>query len=343
MKAAILERFRSPLVVADVAMPMHLLLGQVRVKMLAAGLCGSQLHEIDGNRGEDKYLPHLLGHEGSGIVEEIGAEVKKVKQGDYVVISWIKGSGINAPGGVYTWEKKKVNSGSAAVFAEYTIASENRLTKISKKVPPDVAALLGCAVPTGAGLILNTLKIPKNSVVAVFGTGGVGASAILGAVLAGAKEIIAIDISSAKLNIAKKLGGTLTIDASKKDPVAEIKKKYPNGVDFAVEAAGVASVMEQAFASISNTGTLGIAGHPKEGSRITLNPFEFILGKKIVGSWGGGTNPDIDIPYYAKEYLKGNFPIDLLITHRFKLDKINDAVEMLRSGKAGRVVIDIGT
>lgn len=339
MKAVILERLKKPLVVADIAMPVALVGGQVRVRILAAGLCGSQLHEIDGNRGEDKYLPHLLGHEGSGIVEEAGPDVTKVKKGDYVVISWIKGSGINAPGGIYAWDKKKVNSGSAAVFAEQSIVSENRITKISKKVPPDVAALLGCAVPTGAGVILNTLKIPKGSTVAIFGTGGVGASAILGAVLAGAKEIIAVDISAYKLKIAKKLGATMLIDASKKDPVAVIRKKYPAGIDYAVEAAGMTAVMQQAFASLSNTGTLGIAGHPKEGSRITLNPFEFILGKKIVGSWGGGTNPDIDIPFYAKEYLKGNFPVDGLISHRFSLDKINDALAMLRSGKAARVII----
>ncbi len=315
--------------------------GQVRVRILAAGLCGSQLHEIDGNRGEDKYLPHLLGHEGSAIVKEIGPDVTKVKKGDYVVISWIKGSGINAPGSTYTWGKKKVNSGSAAVFAEQSIIAENRITKISKKVPHDVAALLGCAVPTGAGVILNTLKLPKDSIVAIFGTGGVGASAIMGAVLAGAKEIIAVDISAAKLKVAKKLGATMIIDASKKDPVEAIRKKYPEGIGYAVEAAGITGVMEQAFASLSNTGTLGIAGHPKEGSRISLNPFEFILGKKIVGSWGGGTNSDIDIPFYAKQFLAGKFPVDKLITHRFKLDDINEAVDMLRSGKAARVIIDM--
>lgn len=341
MKAAILERLKKPLVIADIEVPDTLISGQVRVHILAAGLCGSQLHEIDGNRGEDKYLPHLLGHEGSGIVEEIGPSVTKVKKGDYVVISWIKGAGLNAPGGIYSWGKKKVNSGSAAVFAQQSIVSENRLTKISKKVPHDVAALLGCAVPTGAGVILNTLRIPKGSTVAIFGTGGVGASAILGAVLADAQEIVAVDISASKLRIAKNLGATMLIDASKKDPVAVIRKKYPNGIDFAVEAAGITAVMQQAFASLSNTGTLGIAGHPKEGSKISLNPFEFILGKKIVGSWGGGTNPDIDIPFYAKEYLKGNFPIDGLISHRFKLQNINDAVAALRSGAATRVIIKI--
>lgn len=339
MKAAILEQLKKPLVVADVAIPDTLVSGQVRVRMLSAGLCGSQLHEIDGNRGEDKYLPHLLGHEGSGIVKETGPDVKKVKKGDYVVISWIKGSGINAPGATYSWGKKKVNSGSAAVFAEEIIASENRITKISKKIPHDVAALLGCAVPTGAGVVRNTLNIPKGSTIAIFGVGGVGTSAIMGAVLMGAKEIIAVDIAPEKLKLAKKLGATMIVNASQKDPVAVIRKKYKDGVDCAVEAAGITSVMEQAFASLSNTGTLGIAGHPKEGSKISLNPFEFILGKKIVGSWGGGTNPDKDIPYYAKQYLQGNLPVEKLVTHRFQLDDINDAVNALRSGNVARVVI----
>ena len=144
-----------------------------------------------------------------------------------------------------------------------------------------------------------------------------------------------------KLKLAKKLGVTMVIDASKKDPVQAIHKKYPNGLDFAVEAAGIASVMEQAFASLANTGTLAIAGHPKEGSKITLNPFEFILGKKIIGSWGGGTNPDTDIPFYAKKYLEGKLAVNVLITHRFALDQINHAVDALRSGKAARVVIEV--
>lgn len=342
MKAAILKRLRKPLVVADVTMPDTLLPGQVSVRLLAAGLCGSQLHEIDGNRGADAYLPHLLGHEGSGIVVETGPDVTKVKKGDYVVISWIKGTGINTAGGTYRWGKQTVNSGSAAVFVQQSIVAENRLTKISKKVPPDVAALLGCAIPTGAGVISHTLQLPRGATVAIFGIGGVGASAILGAVYAGAKEIIAVDVSAAKLKLAKKLGATMTINAVVKDPVAAIRKKYPSGVDFAVEAAGYGGVMEQAFAALTNTGTLAIAGHPKQGTTISLNPFEFILGKKIVGSWGGGTNPDQDIPFYAKEYLRGNFPINKLITHRFPLDKINDAVTTLREGKAGRVIIEIG-
>ena len=156
-KAAVLYETNKPLVIEEVEIP-KLKDGQVLVKVLFSGVCGSQLNEIKGLKGEDKYLPHLLGHEGSGIVEEVGSKVTKVKKGDYVVLCWIKGSGLDAPSCQYTKDNIKINSGAITTFNQYSIISENRLFKIPKEVPPYVAALLGCAIPTGAGIIKNEIR-----------------------------------------------------------------------------------------------------------------------------------------------------------------------------------------
>lgn len=339
--AAILYKLRQPLVVEELEVP-ALRSGQVLVKIAAAGLCGSQLFEIKGLRGKDNYLPHLLGHEASGTVIEVGHGVTKVKVGEYVVVSWIKGSGANAPGGIYRNARgKSINSGSAAVFTEYAVVAENRVTPINRNVPPLVVALLGCAVATGAGVIKNTLAVQPKSSIAIFGVGGIGASAVMMAKTIDASPIIAIDVSPRKLAWAKQLGATHGINAARCDPVAAIKKIVPAGLDFTLEASGQAAVGEQAFAVLANTGTLAIAGHPKTGSHLTFDPYEFVIGKKVVGSWGGGTNPDRDFPRYAQDYLRGKLPLASLITHTYDLPEINTAMATLAARHAGRIVLTI--
>lgn len=339
-KAAVLVKLKKPLQIWDIQIP-EPGPGQVLVRVQAAGLCGSQLFEMEGLRGPDNFLPHLLGHEGAGRVEAVGAGVTKVKRGDFVVLSWIKGLGQNVGGGSYIYKGKKVNAGGVAVFAEQAIVSENRVTKISRKLPPEIASLLGCAVATGAGAIRHTLQVSKGATVAIFGVGGVGASAIIAAAFAGAREIVAVDVSPKKLRWAGDLGATFTINAVKKDAVAEIKKKVPGGVDYALEASGIAAVGEQAFVALNDSGTLAIAGHPKEGSVLKLPPYDFIKGKKVVGTWGGGTEPDIDFPWYAKMYLAGKLPLEKLITHRYRLAEINQAFATLKAGQAGRIILTL--
>jgi len=202
-KAAVLYKINEPLVIETLRTP-SLKEGQVLVKILYSGVCRSQLNEIKGLKGKDRFLPHLLGHEGSGIVEKIGGGVTKVKEGDYVVLSWIKGDGADIPSCQYYDGDTMINSGAITTFSEYSVISENRIFKIPQKVPPDIAALLGCAIPTGAGIVKNTIKLKKRNTIAIFGIGGIGSSALLYAGSLGCSKIIAIDVSDFKLDFAKK-------------------------------------------------------------------------------------------------------------------------------------------
>lgn len=338
-KAAILYKINSPLVIDEVEIP-ALNRGQVLVKMLAAGICRSQLNEIKGYKGEDKNLPHLLGHEGAAEVLEIGSGVTKVKKGDFVVLSWIKGKGLSGGPVKYGYNNTFVNAGAVSTFSEYAVISENRLFKISKEIPPDIAVLLGCAVPTGAGIVINTLKVKKGSEVAIFGVGGVGANVILAAATRHCQKIIAVDVSDEKLAFAVRLGATDTINVTSKDIYTEMQRIVPEGVDYAVEASGVKSAMEMAYAAAKDTGIVVVAGNLKKDDRISINPFDLIKGKKIIGSWGGETDPDKDIPYYAQLYLRKFLKLGKLITRRFTLENVNQAFKLMEVNKVlGRMII----
>ncbi len=335
-KAAILVELNKPLIVADIEIP-ALKDGQVLVRVLASGICRSQLNECQGFKGPDPYLPHLLGHEGAGIVEAITPSVKKVKVGDYVVMTWIKASGVDAGGAKYLWGNKTVNSGAITTLTQHAVVSENRLVKISKKIPPAEASLLGCALPTGAGMVFNTLKIQKKDSLAVFGVGGIGAAAILAAKLCGCQTIVGVDVSAMKLKFARHLGAVHVWDARKS--IEEFKKTFAR-FDYAIESSGNKDAMELAYSVVCDTGTVVIAGNLSKGQKIAIDPFDLIKGKKIVGTWGGETVPDVDIPKYAKAYLNGRLSLKKLITHRFALKQINKALVILRSGRAGRIIIE---
>jgi len=266
--AAILIENNKPLVIKKIEIP-PLKEGQVLIKMLYAGICHSQLNEIKGLKGEDKYLPHLLGHEGSGIVQEIGFGVNKIKKGDYVVVSWIKGKGKNVTSTKYFQNKEKYNSGSITTFNQYSVISENCLFKIPKEIPPDVAALLGCAIPTGAGIVKNELNIKEGDTLAIFGIGGIGTSALIYANALNCSKIIAIDINENKLLQAKEYGAIEIINPTKENVISKIKElTNGEGVDHAIECSGVKKVMETAFQSIKDGGTVVIAGNLKKGETI---------------------------------------------------------------------------
>lgn len=339
-RAAILEKLNAPLVLKEVEMP-PLKRGQVLAKILCTGICRAQYNEIIGLKGPDKFLPHMLGHEASAIVEKVGAGVKKVKKGDYVILSWIKGSGLDAFQTEYRKDGKVINAGGVTTFSTYAIVSENRVTKISRKIPADVAAVIGCAIATGGGIVNNTLNAQKGSSLAVFGVGGIGLSAILVAKQRGCAKIIAVDISDTKLKFAKRLGATHGINVTKQDVLKEIKKITPEGVDHAIDASGSKAAMEAAFEAINYRGTLVIAGNLAKGEKISIHPFELIKGKKIRGTWGGETVPDRDFPKYVSAYLAGKLDLDKLITHRFTLNQINKAFTLLQKGDAGRIILDL--
>ncbi len=343
-KAAILYQLNAPLAVEDITIP-EPGYGQVFIKLVASGICHSQLSEVQGRqamRGTDPYLPHTLGHEGSGIVEAVGPGVTKVAKGDHVLVYPSVGEGINAQMPIYYHGKQKINAGAANSFMERTLASENHVIRIREDMPFDKAAVLGCAVATGAGTVINVAKVEPGSTVAVFGAGGVGLCSIQAAALMNAAKIIAVDIREHKLELAQTFGATHIINASNQDPVPAIEDLTDGkGADYAIEAAGVKETMEQAFASVRRGGgKTVIAGNIPFQHTISINPFELIAGKQIIGSWIGGTVPERDFPRYIDLYLAGKLKLDELITHRFQLEDVNLALQALEKGGMGRAIIE---
>ncbi len=328
-KAAVLRNIGGPLVIEELGIP-KLGAGQVLVKILYSGLCRSQINEIQGWKGKD-HIPHLLGHEASGFVIDVGKEVGKVKITDYVVCSWIKGEGRDAPLVKYlASDCSIVNAGAVATFSQYAVISENRLVSVSSEIDADVAALLGCAMPTGAGVV-DRLDIPLGSKLAIFGIGGIGASALLRAISLNI-ECFAIDVEDWKLHWAAARGAIAV-------HFDHVKKYAP--FDFAIECSGNKDAMETAISLIKDDGTVIIAGNLKPGEKIAIDPFELIKGKKLRGTWGGECFLDRDIPRYAKEYLDGNFPLDKLISKEYKFDEINEGLQDLKSGKLIRGIVKI--
>jgi S-(hydroxymethyl)glutathione dehydrogenase/alcohol dehydrogenase len=344
MRAAVLFETGQPLeIVEDIGMP-SLVRGQVQVKMLYSGLCHSQLMEVSGSRGKDKYLPHLLGHEGVGEVEAVGEGVTKVVPGDRVIISWIKGCGLDAPGGQYHHKGYVINSGSATTLSEKTIVAENRVYLIPHGLPPELAVLFGCALPTGLGLVLNELKPRPSSSIAVYGLGGIGMSALLAAKSTKPQLLIAIDVNDDKLRLAVGFGADIVINASKTDPVTKIHEITGGvGVDYSIEAGGTSRTIEQAFESVRDSGGQCIfASHPAHDDKISLEPHAFHRGKSLRGSWGGGCNMDRDIPRFSRLYAGGSLNIELLISKIYKLDEVNTALRDLEEREIVRGVIQIG-
>jgi len=341
-EAAVLYELGQPLRIATLTIP-DLKPGQVLVDIAYSGVCRSQLLEVRGKRGRDRFLPHTLGHEGSGTVLEVGAGVAKVKPGDRVVLTWIKGSGADVPSAAYQSSAGSINSGAISTFMRQTLTCENRVVPISDAMPLPEAVLLGCAVPTGAGIVLNTADVQEGDTIAVFGVGGIGLSAIMAASLNNGVTIIAIDVFEHKLEQARQMGAAHLLNARQQDPLAAILEiTGGRGVDYAIEAAGKRETMETAFQSVRDNGGLCVlAGNLPYGERITLNPFDLIRGKRIIGSWGGDTQPDRDIPKFVDLYLSGRLKLEQLITHSYSLNNVNEALDDLESGRIGRALIDM--
>ena len=340
IKAAVLYQTSHPLVIeSEIGLPL-LMQGQVLVKLTYSGVCRSQLMEVRGGRGEDPWLPHLLGHEGSGIVISVGDGVTKVKSGDEVVLGWLKGEGLDATGAQYKLGDQIINSGRVTTFCNYSVVSESRVVKKPEGLPFDEAVLFGCALPTGAGMALNEIKPSPDQSVVVLGVGGIGLSALMALKALGVNNLIAVDISGEKLKMAKKLGIVSCLNTSDKKFLTAIKKLTSGGADYCIESAGRASTIELGFSLIkSGGGKLLFASHPLEGESIRLIPHELIAGKQIAGSWGGSTQPDRDIPRMFDLFKSAMIPLAALLTKRYKLEEINNALDDLESGKVFRPLI----
>jgi S-(hydroxymethyl)glutathione dehydrogenase/alcohol dehydrogenase len=339
MRAAVLTETNCLLeIVNDIEVPLCEP-GQVLVKILFSGLCHSQLMEVRGHRGKDKYLPHMLGHEGVGLVQDIGQGVSKVKVGDKVVLGWIKSLGKDVSSTVYNSPKGKINAGAVTTLSDYSIVAENRLVKLPPGINEKAAVLLGCALPTGAGIVLNQLKPKHNSTVGVYGLGGIGLSALLAMNHFNPQAIVAFDIEDNKLALAKELGATHCYSADEKG-IAQFKEDFPLGLDGIVEAAGKTSTIETAFSLVKRGGGRCIfASHPPSGEQIKLDPFELICGKSIEGSWGGGSQPDQDLPIIVDIINKYRLPVEKLLSNEYSLEQINQAFDDLEQRKITRALI----
>ena len=343
MKAAILVKQDSELIVDYVKLPKTLGVGQVLVKVNVSGICGSQIGEIDGKKGVDHFLPHLLGHEGCGKVLKLGPGVKTVAIGDKVVLHWKKGSGIQSDTPIYEWKGRKLNAGWVTTFNEYAVISENRCTTISPEIESDHAALFGCAVTTAFGVIENNAKLKMGESVLVFGSGGVGLNIIQASKLLSAWPIIAVDMFDNRLELAKRFGATHTINSKKQNLELELRKiTKENSLDVFIDNTGSPKVIEIGYELTSIKGRVILVGVPPKDSNIRIYSLPLHHGKLIIGSHGGECVPQIDIPRYLKLLTQKKINFDGLVTSRYSIDNINIAIEKMRSGaSAGRILIDL--
>lgn len=338
---------------------------EVIVQIKAAGLCHSDLSVIDGNR--PRPMPMVLGHEAAGVIVELGENVKGFEVGDHVVFAFLPSCGhceycmsgraalcnpgakANNEGVLLNGDRKIKNQNGETYyhhlgvsgFAEYTIASIYSLVKIDKSYPFEIAALFGCAVMTGVGAVVHTAKVHAGESVLVVGLGGVGLSAILGAKAVGASKVIAADVSQSKLDMAKDFGATHTIDSSKEKALEELKEEITrSGVDKSVEFAGAMPALDFAFNATKKGGVTVTGALPHPDARLSLNPLTLVGQEKTLkGCYLGSCVPSIDIPNFLELYKNGSLPVDKLITHRLKLEDINEGFERLANGDAIRQVI----
>ena len=344
IKAAILVKNHAPLELAEIESPERLRYGQVLVKVHYSGICGAQINEIEAAKGPDKFLPHLLGHEGCATVLETGEGVRAVKKGDKVVMHWRPSNGIQSETPTYMWAGKKVNAGWVTTFNDHAIVSENRITPIPPDFDSKLAPLFGCAITTAIGVINNNAHVKVGQSVVVFGVGGVGLCIAQAAQMVSAYPIVAIDIVEAKLEMARRFGATHCINSKTTPDVDKAIRDIvgAQGADVVVETTGIARIIETAYGLAQPKGKTILVGVPRKGDNISIYSLPLHFKKILTGSEGGDSEPHNDIPRYVRLTQAGKFRLDGLITHEFTLEQINEAISLVRAGEAGRVVVRTG-
>ena len=357
MKAAVLREVNKPLEIEDVECnspgPREVL-----IKTAAAGVCHSDLHFINGSYPHQ--LPVILGHESAGVVEAVGSAVTYVKPGDHVITCLSAFCGHCEPcltGRMSLCQEPELQRGSEepprlakgeerveqflnlSSFAEYMLVHEHAIAKIREDMPLDRAALIGCGVTTGVGAVIHTAKVEPGSTVAVIGCGGVGLSAINGAAIAGASQIIAIDMVESKLELARKFGATDVINAKNDDPVQAVRELTSGGVHYSFEAIGLAKTAQQSFKMLNFGGTATIIGMIPVGTQVELHGPEFLMERKMQGSNMGSNRFRVDMPRFVEFYLQGRLHLDDLISRRISLEDVNEGIAALETGEVARSVI----
>jgi len=329
MKAAILTQLNAPLSIEEVELT-PLTFGQVQVRVLASGVCGAQLQEIRGEKGGPP--PHLLGHEGVGIVEAIGAGVTRMKVGDKVVMHWRKAGGIESELPEYIFRGQRIKSGRVTTFSEQSICSENRLTPVPEHTADDLCAMLGCGLSTALATVESETRGFGERIL-VIGCGGLGMS-LLGALqLAAPSHVCACDIHEGKRRMAE-------IHA---DSFVNLQSgKVDGAFDLIIDTAGAPEAMEMALEHMAPSGRYVMIGQPKLGQPVCIKAARHMFdgeGKTIKATQGGGFRPDLDIPRYLA--VANQLFVHNLITHRMPLEQINAAIELVKEGNAGRILIEM--
>jgi len=358
VRAAILTEIPSTeLLVADDVDLRPLEPGDVKIDIAHSGVCHSDLSTMNGTIPGDP--PMVLGHEGSGVVRDVGDGVTHVEPGDHVIVAFSPPCGTCAYcneraqanlciNGTFTMlgNTQFVRGGSpvgsmtgCGTFAEQTIVPGMAAIKIDEDIPLDVAALVGCGVTTGVGAVHNTAGVEPGSTVAVVGCGGVGLACINGAAIAGAGRIIAVDMISSKLELAKTFGATDLVSAADGDPVEQIRELTAGGVDYSFEAIGLKATAEQCFRMLGRGGTATIIGMIPVGTMVEVHGVDFLAEKKLQGCTMGSNRFRVDMPRYVDFYLNGTLKLDEMISARLPLDRVNEAFESMRKGTAARSVI----
>ena len=357
MKAAVCREFGKPLTIeeVDLAPPGP---GEIRVKIAVCAICHSDIHFAEGAWGGD--LPAVYGHEAAGVVEETGAGVATLQPGDHVAVTLIRACGhchYCARGEPFVCETQTAldktspltaRDGSPLVhglrtgaFAEYAVVDQSQAVAIPKEFPLDSASLLACGVITGFGAVVNTAAVRPGSDVVVIGVGGVGLNSIQGAAIAGARRIIAVDLVPSKLEAAMRFGATHTVDGKSNQAAKEVRALTDRrGADYVFVTVGARPAIDQALRMIGRAGTVVIVGIPESGLMAEFEPARFSsIGQNIVGSTMGSSSIRKDIPYLVELYQQGRLKLDELITARYPLDQINEAIASTKGGEALRNVI----
>jgi len=338
--------------------------GEICVRVLAAGLCHSDLSVINGSR--PRTVPIVLGHEATGEIVELGAEVQGFRVGDRVVFCFVPNCGrcgpcasgraslcepgglANAAGTLLGGGRRWLDAQGVAMqhhlgvsgFAEFTVVSAHSAVRIDHDLAPEIAALFGCAVMTGVGAVVNTAKVSAGESVAIFGLGGVGLAALLGARAAGANPLIAVDVAAHKFALARELGASHCVDARDANAIDALRELSDGGVQYAIESVGSEQVLAQAYAATRRGGTTVTIGLPAPDRMLTLPAFHLVVEERTIkGSFMGSSVPSRDVPRFIALYRAGLLPVDRLLTHRLRLEEINTGFDRLARAEAIRQVV----
>ena len=336
-----LRQVGAPLEIWDLELP-PLSRGQVLVEIELSGICGTQLGEIAGTRGADPWLPHCLGHEAIGLVRQVGPDVTRVQPGDEVIASWIAAAGVPAGGAQYTHDGDVVNAGPITTLQRHAIIGETRLTRRPTALPDSVAVSMGCPAPTGVGSVTRVLKPKADDRVVVYGAGGVGLFAIAAARSLGVTDIVAVDPSAARRELARTWGASMCLDLDSHDQRNTLEELSSEGIDGCIVATGDPGILQASVSLIRPRGGRAVViGNAPAETRIQIDPSLFNQGKSLLGTWGGDYNPDRDLA--ALTDVVGSYAelITDMYSTPYPLGLVNDAVAAMQSGTVGRALIDM--